>query len=159
LSRAAEVRPILLLLLTREVAIIENSLYIEKVAQGANPRVATISWEGDSWNILKSWPKSIRLDFGTSLREMQQGRPPRLDVRPMQSIGDGVFELKDSDERAWYRMIYLARKNDVIFVLDCFEKDSRKTEKHDIKRAKARFKQVRQRLMEERKDAKHKPAN
>ena len=142
----------------REVAIIEKFLYIEKVAQGENPRVATISWEGDSWNILKSWPKSIRLDFGTSLREMQQGRPPRLDVRPMQSIGDGVFELKDSDESAWYRMIYLARKNDVIFVLDCFEKDSRKTEKHDIRRAKARFKQVRQRLMEERKDAKHKPA-
>lgn len=143
---------------TREVATIENFLYIEKVAHGENPRVATISWEGDSWNILKSWPKSIRLDFGISLREMQQGRPPRLDVRPMQSIGDGVFELKDSDERAWYRMIYLARKNDVIFVLDCFEKDSRKTEKHDIKRAKARFRQVRQRLMEERKDAKHKPA-
>jgi phage-related protein len=56
-------------------------------------------------------------------------------------------------------MIYLARKNDVIFVLDCFEKDSRKTEKHDIRRARARFKQVRQRLMEERKNAKHKQAN
>jgi len=82
---------------------------------------------------------------------MQQGRSPKLDVRPMPAIGDGVFELKDSDERAWYRMIYLARKNDIIFVLDCFEKDSRKTEKHDIRRARARFKQVRQRLMEERK--------
>jgi phage-related protein len=55
-------------------------------------------------------------------------------------------------------MIYLARKNDVIFVLDCFEEDSRKTEKHDIRRAKVRFKQVRQRLMEERKNAKHKQA-
>jgi phage-related protein len=94
------------------VESIENFLYIEKVAQGENPRVATISWEGDSWHILKSWPKSIRLDFGTSLREMQQGRPPRLDVRPMQSVGDGVFELKDSDESTWYRMMYLARKND-----------------------------------------------
>jgi phage-related protein len=146
------------LLLAREVAIIENLLYIEKVEQGGSPRVATISWEGDSWKILKSWPKSIRLDFGTSLREMQQGRSPKLDVRPMPAIGDGVFELKDSDERAWYRMIYLARKDDVIFVLDCFEKDSRKTEKHDIRRARARFKQVRQRLMEERKNAKHKQA-
>ena len=89
---------------------------------------------------------------------MQQGRSPKLDVRPMPAIGEGVFELKDSDERAWYRMIYLARKNDVIFVLDCFEKDSRKTEKHDIMRARARFKQVRQRLTEERKNAKHKQA-
>lgn len=86
------------------------------------------------------------------------GRPPKLDVRPMKSIGDGVFELKDSDESAWYRMIYLARKNNVIFVLDCFEKDSRKTEKHDIKRATARLKQARRRFMEERKHARHKQA-
>ncbi len=78
-----------------------------------------------------------------------------MDVRPMPSIGRGVFELKDADESAWYRMIYLARKNDVIFVLDCFEKESRKTEKHDIRRATARLKQVRQRFMEERKSAKH----
>jgi len=44
----------------------------------------------------------------------------------MQSIGEGVFELKDSDESVWYRMIYLARKNDLIFVLDRVEKDSRR---------------------------------
>src|SRR5260370_34349780 len=118
LSRADEGRPILPLLLTREVAIIENFLYIEKVAQGENPRVATISWEGDSWNILKSWPKSIRLDFGTSLREMQQGRPPRLAVKPMQSIGDGLFEVKDSDQRAWERTVYAGRKNKAIFRTD-----------------------------------------
>ena len=124
-------------------------------AEGEYARAATIAWEGDSWEILKSWPKTIRLDFGTSLREMQFGRPARLGVRPMQSIGDGVFELKDSDKNTWYRVIYLARKNDVIFVLDCFEKDSRKTERHDIERATARLKQVRQRLMEERKNAKH----
>jgi phage-related protein len=96
------------------------------VALGENPRVATIEWEGDSWDILKSWPKSIRLDFGISLREMQQGRSPKLNARTMQSIGEGVFELKDSDESAWYRMIYLARKNDLIFVLDRVEKDSRR---------------------------------
>ncbi|MFZ0743971.1 MAG: type II toxin-antitoxin system RelE/ParE family toxin, partial [Terracidiphilus sp.] len=66
----------------------------------------------------------MRLDFGNSLREMQEGRPARLDVRPMQSIGRGVFELKDSDERTWYRLVYLARIEDTIYVLDCFEKDT-----------------------------------
>jgi len=38
------------------------------------------------------------------------------------------------------------------------EKDTRKAEKHDIGRARARFKQVSQRVMEERKNAKHKQA-
>jgi hypothetical protein len=45
LSSADEGRPILPLLLTREAAIIEIFLYIERVAQAANPREATISWE------------------------------------------------------------------------------------------------------------------
>lgn len=133
----------------RVVAIIESFLYIEKVAQREIPRVAMIAWEGDSWDILKSWPKSIRFGFWYFVTRNAGGAiPERLEVRPMPSIGSGVFELKDTDESAWYRMIYLARKNDVIFVLDCFEKDSRKTERHDIRRATARLKRVRQRLME-----------
>lgn len=60
---------------TRAVAIIEKFLYIKGVAEGGYARAATIAWEGDSWEILKSWPKTIRLDIGTSLREMQLGRP------------------------------------------------------------------------------------
>jgi len=74
----------------------------------------------------------------------------------MQSIGKGVFELKDSDDKTWYRLIYLARINDVIYVLDCFEKDTAKTEKKDLKRAKTQLSNVKRRLMEERKNAKRK---
>ncbi len=74
----------------------------------------------------------------------------------MPSIAKGVFELKTDDERAWYRMVYLARIDDVIYVLDCFEKDTRKTEKKDIKTALARYKNVQQRLIEERRDEKRK---
>lgn len=117
-------------------------------------RVAELSWEGTSYKVLTSWPKPIRIDFGRSLREMQEGRPARLDIRPIKSIGDGVFELKNSDEDKWYRLIYLARIDDVIYVLDCFEKDTAKTEKKDIKRASAQLSSVKLRLMEERKNAK-----
>ena len=72
----------------------------------------------------------------------------------MPSIGDGVFELKTDNEKTWYRLVYLARINNVIYVLDCFEKDGRKTEKKDLKTAVARLSQVRQKLMEERKNEK-----
>jgi phage-related protein len=117
---------------------------------------ALISWEGDTHEVICGWPTEIRGDFGRSLREMQQGRAALLDVRPMPSIAKGVFELKTDDERAWYRLVYLARIDDVIYVLDCFEKDTRKTEKKDIKTATARFKNVQRRLMEERRDEKRK---
>ena len=115
---------------------------------------ASISWEGDSWKVLKSWPKAVQWDFGNSLREMQSGRPARLNVRPMQSIGPGVFELKDADEREWYRMIYLARVGDTIYVLDCFEKDTAKTERKDLNTARNRLATVRQRFQEERRNDK-----
>jgi phage-related protein len=119
-------------------------------------RMASISWEGDSWKVLKSWPKPIQWDFGNSLREMQNGRLAKLQVRPMQSIGAGVFELKDADEKTWYRMVYLARIEDTIYVLDCFEKNTAKTERKDLHTAAARLSQVKQRILEERKREKRK---
>jgi phage-related protein len=119
-------------------------------------RLASISWEGDSWKVLKSWPKAMQWDFGNSLREMQHGRAAKLNVRPMQSIGQGVFELKDSDERTWYRMVYLARVEDTIYVLDCFEKDTAKTERKDLNTARNRLAAVKQRILEERRNEKRK---
>lgn len=66
----------------------------------------------------------------------------------MPSVGKGVWELKEADARTWYRVMYLARINNVIHVLHCFEKDSRKTDKRDIETAKARLGAVQQRLRE-----------
>lgn len=119
-------------------------------------RVTSISSEGDSWKALKSWPKAIQWDFGNSLREMQNGRAAKLQVRPMQSVGSGVVELKDADENTWYRMVYLVRIEDTIYVLDCFEKNTAKTERNDLHTAAARLSRVKQRILEERKREKHK---
>ena len=74
----------------------------------------------------------------------------------MQSVGPGVFELKDSDQSSWYRVRYLARIQDRIYVLDCFTKKSRKTARNALDQARARFAVVQRQLREERKDAKRK---
>ena len=50
----------------------------------------------------------------------------------MPSIGARVFELKEQDERAWFRVIYLAKIGNRIHVLHCFEKKSAKTGKSDL---------------------------
>jgi len=123
------------------------------VAEPSKPK-AEISWEGDTLKVLRSWPKPIREDFGISLSEMQEGRPATLVVRPMPSIAPGIFELKDSDESKWYRMIYLARVKDTIFVLHCFTKDTAKTERSDLRTAEGHWKQVQERLRQEAKSEK-----
>ena len=69
----------------------------------------------------------------------------------MSSVGPGAFELRDQDERAWYRVIYLSRVRDVIHVLHCFEKRSRETPRKEINMARQRLKAVRERMIQEKK--------
>ena len=64
--------------------------------------------------------------------------------------------MKAEDEAAWYRVIYLSIIGDTIYVLDSFTKKTRKTEKNDLNRARARLSNVRLRLQKEKTDAKRK---
>lgn len=68
----------------------------------------------------------------------------------MASIGKGVWELRESDDRAWYRVIYLAKIAGVIHVLHCFEKESRRTSKRDLATAKVRLKRVLEHIQREK---------
>jgi phage-related protein len=114
------------------------------------PKDATIAWEGDSREVISSFPDDAKHNLGFDLRLLQQGQQPR-DFRAMSSIGPGVFELRDQDERAWYRVIYLSRVRDVIHVLHCFEKRTRQTPKKEINVARQRLKMVRARMIGEKK--------
>lgn len=111
--------------------------------------VAEIHFEGDSLEVLSGFPDEVKRTLGFSLRQLQLGREATSQTRSMSSIGPGVFELKESDERTWYRAIYLSRVRNTIYVLHCFEKDSRKTDRGDIELARQRLKRVRQRLEEQ----------
>jgi phage-related protein len=120
------------------------------MASKIEPQEAELHFEGDSLEVLSSFPDEIKRAFGFSLRQLQVGRRPTSATRSMASIGAGVFELKEADERTWYRTIYLSKVGNVIFILHCFEKDTRKTDRRDIEVAKSRLKNVRQRLEEHR---------
>jgi phage-related protein len=111
---------------------------------------AAIAWEGDSKEMISSFPDAAKYNLGFDLRLLQQGQQP-TDYRPMSSVGPGVFELRDQDERAWYRVIYLSRVQNVIHVLHCFEKRSRETPKKEIETARQRLKVVRARMLKEKK--------
>lgn len=112
-------------------------------------RLAAVSWEGDSREVLQSFPDGVRQNLGFQLWQLQQGEKP-TDYRPLSSIGAGVFELRDQDERAWYRIVYLSRIEDIIYVLHCFEKKGREMPRRNFETAKRRFRAVKARLAEER---------
>jgi phage-related protein len=122
--------------------------------ESRRPLNAKVAWEGDSRDVLISFPDGVRNNFGFYLWQLQQGETP-TNYRPVTSVGAGVYELRDQDERAWYRVIYLSRINDVIHVLHCFEKKSRRMPRRDFEKAKQRLKVVKSRLAQERKYEKH----
>jgi phage-related protein len=126
------------------------------VASESSPaREAVITREGDSLDVISGFPVGVKQNLGHQLRLLQRGEEP-TDYRPVTSIGSGVFELRDADERAWYRVLYLSRIHDVISVLHCFEKKSRALPTHDAQVAQQRLKQVRARLAEDKKHGKRK---
>jgi phage-related protein len=112
---------------------------------------ARIAWEGNSRELMHDFPEKIRSEFGLALWALQLGKPPNCDSRPMQSVGGGVFELKLQDERTWYRTLYLSRIDDVIHVLHCFEKSSRKTPQNDLETARKRLAGIHARHRQEKK--------
>jgi phage-related protein len=113
--------------------------------------LATVVWEGDSLETLQSLPAKPRHDLGYALYRMQLGQMPE-NSRPMQSIGAGVFELREQDERTWYRVIYLKKIRRHIHVLHVFEKRSAKTSRKDLGIARQRLAIVSKRLKEDQHD-------
>jgi phage-related protein len=109
---------------------------------------AEVVWEGDSLEVIRCFPSTVRQDLGSELRRLQTGERP-LSSRPMPSIGIRVYELKEQDERSWYRVVYLAKVGNRIHVLHCFEKKSAKTGKKDLAVAKSRLQRVLARLRRE----------
>ena len=65
----------------------------------------------------------------------------------MNTIGAGTVEIRIKDSTGNYRVIYVARFEEAVYVLHAFQKKTRKTRKADIELAKARYKA----LLEQRK--------
>ncbi len=115
-------------------------------------KVAEIRFQGDSKQILRGFPDGAKSDLGYALYRLQLGQTPP-DRKPVQAVGAGVYELREGDARAWYRVFYIRREK-VIQVLHCFEKRSNAIEQKDIETAKTRLKRVLEAEREETKNAK-----
>lgn len=57
----------------------------------------------------------------------------------MTSLGSGVREIRLRDAQGIYRVIYLAKFADGVYVLHCFQKKTQATSKADVDVAKRRL--------------------
>ena len=83
---------------------------------------------------------NARIEAGYLLRQIQKGTKLSLpQSRPMPSIGPNCHELRINDENLTWRIIYRIY-NDMILILDVFEKKTSKTPKSTIDVCKQRIK-------------------
>ena len=96
---------------------------------------------GDSLKRLRDFPEDARHDAGYQLDKVQRGEQPD-DFKPMATIGKGVQEIRVTDDTGAYRVIYVARRADAVYVLHAFQKKTQATSRRDIDTAKRRFAQL-----------------
>lgn len=99
-----------------------------------------IKWIGSSYRDLLSFPKDAKKEAGYQLDKVQLGDDPS-DWKAMNSIGAGIKEIRIHRSNE-YRIIYLAKYANTIYVLHSFVKKTQKTSKKDIDLAKERFKLI-----------------
>ena len=99
-----------------------------------------IIWIGNSRTSLRAFSENARRQAGFELTEVQKGKEPS-DWKPMTSIGLGVQEIRIHAENE-YRVIYVAKFAEAIYVLHAFTKKSQGTAQRDIEIAVRRYREL-----------------
>ncbi|MFK7847889.1 MAG: type II toxin-antitoxin system RelE/ParE family toxin [Rhodothermales bacterium] len=98
-----------------------------------------VRFVGSSLGDLRQFPAGARREAGFELSNVQAGLQPS-DWKPMNTVGAGAVEIRIKDKDGIYRVIYVARFEEAVYVLHAFQKKSQKTRKADIELAKTRYK-------------------
>ena len=97
---------------------------------------------GNSLECLRQFPEDARHDAGYQLEQVQHGKQP-TDFKPMPAVGKGVEELRLWDDSGTYRVLYVARLAEAVYVLHAFQKKTRATSEHDRELARTRYAELR----------------
>jgi len=97
---------------------------------------------GSSQKDLRDMPATVRHALGIELLSVQYGGEPD-DFKPMPSIGTEACEIRYRDgTHGAFRVVYVAKFADAVYVLHAFQKKTQKTAKYDIDLAAKRYKMI-----------------
>jgi len=99
-----------------------------------------VFWCGDSLESLRSCEPDVRAKIGFQLSMVQSGLDPS-NWKPMDNIASGVREIRFIGPQN-YRLIYVAKFENKIYVLHLFEKKTQKTPKSVIDIVRARYQKI-----------------
>ncbi len=100
-----------------------------------------IRWIGSSYADILKFPDEPRREAGFQLGKVQAGLDPD-DWKPFDDVGPGTREVRIRDATGIFRVMYVAKFEEAIYVLHCFQKKTESTTKQDKDIAGARYRAV-----------------
>ena len=100
-----------------------------------------VEFRGTALEDLRAFPEAARREAGYQLDQVQHGREPD-DWKPMNTVGRGVWEIRIRDSTGAFRVMYVAKFDDAVYVLHCFQKKTSKTSRADLNLAAQRYRDL-----------------
>ncbi|MDD2894061.1 MAG: type II toxin-antitoxin system RelE/ParE family toxin [Halothiobacillaceae bacterium] len=100
----------------------------------------TLRFIGSSLDDLRDFPAEARRQVGFELDAVQRGMMP-TDFKPMPTVGVGVYEIRVHVLGEW-RVMYVARFEQCVYVLHAFQKKTQRTRKEDLELAARRYRDL-----------------
>ena len=85
---------------------------------------------GSSLAFIRAFPAAVKREAGYELDKVQRGEPPK-DWKTMPNLGVGIREIRIRIGGAW-RVVYVASREEAIYVLHAFQKKTQRTSRRDI---------------------------
>jgi phage-related protein len=101
----------------------------------------SVEFRASSLQDLRSFPSTVMREAGYQIDRLQNGLLPD-DFKPISTIGRGAAEIRLWDEAGTFRVIYVAKFEDAVYVLHCFQKKTQKTTQKDIDLATKRYNEL-----------------
>ncbi|WJF91450.1 type II toxin-antitoxin system RelE/ParE family toxin [Paraburkholderia bonniea] len=100
-----------------------------------------VRWLGSSYRDLLAFPDEPRREAGFQLSKIQAGLDPD-DWKPFHAAGPGTREIRIRESPGIFRVIYVAKFVEAVYVLHCFQKKTQTTSKQDKDIAEARYRAI-----------------
>ncbi|MGH8562875.1 MAG: type II toxin-antitoxin system RelE/ParE family toxin [Gammaproteobacteria bacterium] len=100
----------------------------------------SLRFVGPSRDDLWAFPAEVRRAVGFELWQVQRGVLPS-DWKPMPAVGPGAYEIRIHVLGEW-RVLYVAKFSDAVYVLHAFHKQTKRTRHEDIELARKRYKAI-----------------
>lgn len=92
---------------------------------------------------IRKFPIEIREKLADAIARLQSGLVLSMPLsRSMPSVGSNVHEFRFKDSSGQFRIIYLVRAKDAIYLVHAFKKKTQSTLKKNIDLAKRRIKSI-----------------